>query len=161
MLAVGEGNVLVDHISLEIFDLVAPFLQAARIVDHRMGHRWLFARNEVGQGDLPVDPFPFHMIEEPRLIVALRARHVSMARVFPRVDIRIHLVTEATEGGCFRKPEKTHADNKKGDDAEEQEDFYPFEVFLGASPCLVEEIDPEFLHQTIEILKRFHPKFHL
>ena len=100
------------------------------------------------------------MIEETRCIVALCAGHVAMAGAFPRVNIGIHLVTEATERRRLRKSEKGHGDDEKGDHAEEQKDFYSFDVFLGPSFRLIKKIDPEILYQTIKILKRFHGSPH-
>jgi hypothetical protein len=100
------------------------------------------------------------MIEETRRIVALCAGHVTMAGDFPRVNISIHLVTEAAECRRFRKLEKGHGDDEKGDHAEDQEDFNSFDVFLGPSFRLMKEIDPEILYQTIKVLKRFHGSPH-
>ena len=79
-----------------------------------------------------------------------------MAGGLPRVDIVIHLVTEATERCRFRKLEQGHGDDEKGDYTEEQENFYPFDVFLGPILRLIEKINPEILYQMIKILQRFH-----
>jgi hypothetical protein len=85
---------------------------------------------------------------------------MAMAGGFPGGDVVIHLVAEATERRCLRKLEQGHGDDEKGDHAEEQEDFYPLDVFLGSSFRLMKEIDPEVLYQTIKILKRFHRSPH-
>ena len=143
MLPMGEGNILIDHISLEILDLMTPLLQAACIANLRMWHGRLLPGDEIGQRNLSIDPFPFHVIEKTRCVVALGARHVAMAGGLPRIHIPTHLVTEATECRRLRKSEKTHEDNNKGDHAEEQKDLNPFDVFLGSSPRLSKEIDPK------------------
>ncbi len=54
----GEGDILIDHVSPEILDLMASLLQAACIADLRMRHGRLFPRDEIGQRDLSVDPLP-------------------------------------------------------------------------------------------------------
>jgi hypothetical protein len=46
----------------------------------------------------------------------------------------------------------------KGNHAEEQENFYPFDVFLGPFLRLIEKINPEILYQIIKILQRFHER---
>ena len=96
---VGEGYVLVDHVPLEIVRLVTSLLEAGRIADLSMGPVRFLPRDEVGQGDLTVDPFPLQMVEESRFIMALRTGHMAMARSVPGVDIGIHLMAEAAEGG--------------------------------------------------------------
>jgi hypothetical protein len=59
MLAMGEGDILIDHVSPEILDLMASLLQTACIADLRMRQGRLFPRDEIGQRDLSVDPLPF------------------------------------------------------------------------------------------------------
>jgi hypothetical protein len=59
MFTMGEGDILVDHVSPEILDLMASLLQTACIADLRMRHGRLFPRDEIGQRDLSVDPLPF------------------------------------------------------------------------------------------------------
>ena len=79
VLSVREGDVFVDHVPLEIRLLVAPFLEATRIADLRMGGIRFFPRDEVGQGNLAVHPFAFHVVEETGLVMTLRAGNLSMA----------------------------------------------------------------------------------
>jgi len=97
----GEGYILIDHISLEVFNLMASLLEATRIADLCVGLAWFLSGDEVGQGDLAIDPLSFQMIDESRLIMALGASDIPVARNFPGFDIGTHLVTEAAEGGSF------------------------------------------------------------
>jgi len=57
VLAMRKGDILVNHISLEILDLVAALLQTAGIAYLCMRHGWFFPGDEIGKRDLPVDPF--------------------------------------------------------------------------------------------------------
>jgi hypothetical protein len=47
MFPVGEGHIFVDHVSLEIFSLMASLLEATRIVDLCMRPFWRLARDEI------------------------------------------------------------------------------------------------------------------
>ena len=120
MFSMGEGHILIDHIPLEIFDLMASLLETTRIVDLCVRPARPLPRDEIGQRYLAIHPFAFQMIEKPRLIVAFRTRHMPMAGGPPRFHINIHLVTEAAEGGGFCKFKKDSKDNEKDDDAEKQ-----------------------------------------
>jgi hypothetical protein len=59
VLSVGKSNILVDHISLQVFDLVATLLETTRITNLCMRFAGPFPRNEIGHRHLTVDPFPF------------------------------------------------------------------------------------------------------
>jgi hypothetical protein len=59
MLPVGKSHILVDHISLQGFDLVATLLETTRITNLCMRFAGPFPRNEIGHRNLTVDPFPF------------------------------------------------------------------------------------------------------
>jgi len=48
MFSMGEGHILIDHISLQIFDLMTPLLEAARIADLGVGLRGFLSGDEVG-----------------------------------------------------------------------------------------------------------------
>jgi hypothetical protein len=47
MFPVGEGHIFIDHVSLEIFSLMASSLEATRIVDFCMRPLGGLARNEI------------------------------------------------------------------------------------------------------------------
>jgi len=59
MLSMGKSNILVDHISLQVFDLVATLLETTRITNLCMRFARPFPRNKIGHRHLTVDPFPF------------------------------------------------------------------------------------------------------
>jgi len=99
MFSVGEGHIFVDHVPLEIFCLMTPLLEAGRIADLGMGLARFFPGDEVGQGDLSIDPFPLQMVEKSRLIMALGTGHLAVTGGVPGLDIGIHLMANATEGG--------------------------------------------------------------
>jgi hypothetical protein len=58
----GEGHILIDHISLKVLNLVTSLLKTARIADLCMGPAWPFPGDEIGKRDLAVHPFSFKMI---------------------------------------------------------------------------------------------------
>jgi hypothetical protein len=76
MFSVREGDVFVNHISLQIVNLMATLLKAACIADLGVRRTRPFPRKEIGQGDLAIDPLPFHMIEESGFIMTFRAADV-------------------------------------------------------------------------------------
>jgi len=47
MFPMGEGHILIDHVSLEISSLMASLLEATRIVDLGMGPLGCLARDEI------------------------------------------------------------------------------------------------------------------
>jgi hypothetical protein len=47
MFPVGEGHILIDHVSLEIFSLMASLLEATRIVDLCMRPLGCLSRDEI------------------------------------------------------------------------------------------------------------------
>jgi hypothetical protein len=116
----GEGHILVNHILFKIFSLMASLLEAGRITDLSVGLAGFLSGDEVGEGNLSVNPLPLQMIEEPRLVVALGAGHMTVAGGLPGLDIGAHLVTDAAKGGGFGKFEKGNSDNEKNNDAKDQ-----------------------------------------
>jgi hypothetical protein len=58
MFFMREDHILVNHIPLEIFDLVAPLLEATRIIDLCVRHAWLLSGDEISQRYLSIYPFP-------------------------------------------------------------------------------------------------------
>jgi len=120
----GEGYILIDHIPLEVFDLVTSLLEAARITDLCVGRTRPFSREEVSQGYLTINPFTSQMIIQSRFIVTFRAGHMSMAGCSPRFHIGIHLVTEAAKGRTFREFKKGQRENKECDDAKDKRSLY-------------------------------------
>ena len=99
--SMGEGDVLIDHVSLEILSLMTSLLEAGRITDLRVGLRGFLSGDEVGQGDLSIHPLSFHVVEKPRLIMALGASDTPVTGGLPGIDIGIHLMAEATKGRGF------------------------------------------------------------
>ncbi len=95
----GEGYVLVDHICFQIFRLMTSLLEAGRVTDLCVGLAGFLSGDEVGERNLPVNPLSLQMIEEPRLIMALGACHMTVAGDSPGFDIRRHLMADATESG--------------------------------------------------------------
>jgi hypothetical protein len=78
MLSMRESNILIDHVFLEIFNLMASLLEATCIVNLCVRPAWPLPRNKIGQRDLTIHPFAFQMIEKTWLIVAFRTCHMSM-----------------------------------------------------------------------------------
>jgi hypothetical protein len=98
------------------------------------------------------------MIQETGLIVTFRAGDMLVTGHPPGVHIGIHLVTESTEGGGFRKSEKTSKDDKENNDARNETDLDGFQVSASPPPRLIEEIDPKDLDQIVKILYSSHSK---
>jgi hypothetical protein len=120
----GEGDILIDHIPLEVFDLVATLLETARITDLCVGRTRPFSGKKIGQRYLTIHPLPPQMIIQSRFIMAFRAGHMSMAGCSPRFHIGIHLVTEAAKGRTFREFKKGQRENKECDDAKDKRSLY-------------------------------------
>ena len=97
----GEGNIFIEHIPLEVFGFVATLLETARIADLCVGHARPFSGEEIGQRYLTIHPFASQMIEKTRLVMTFRTGHMPMAGASPRFHIGIHLVTKATKGRTF------------------------------------------------------------
>jgi hypothetical protein len=57
---------------------------------------------DVGQGQLEIDPLPSEMIHDTRLAVTIEAGYLAMGGGLPGFDILLHIVTEATEGRALR-----------------------------------------------------------
>jgi len=76
----------------------------------------------------------------------------------PGVHIDIHLVTDSTEGGGFRKSEKASKDDKENNDARNKTDLDCLQMRSSPPPRLIEEIDPKDLDQIIKILYSSHCK---
>jgi hypothetical protein len=49
VLSVRERHILIDHISLEVFDLMTSLLEAARVANLGVGRARPFPRQEVSQ----------------------------------------------------------------------------------------------------------------
>jgi len=62
MFPVREGHILIDHVPLEIFSLMASLLEATRIVDLCVGSAWPFPRDKIGKRYLAIHPFSLEMI---------------------------------------------------------------------------------------------------
>jgi hypothetical protein len=124
MFIMGEGHIFVEHISPEVFGLVATLLETARIADLCVRHARPFSGKEVSQRYLTIHPFASHMIKKPRFIVTFRTGHMAMAGGSPRFHIGIHLVTEAAKGRTFREFKKGQRENKECDDAKDKRSLY-------------------------------------
>jgi hypothetical protein len=156
VLSVREGDVLVNHVPLQILLPVAPLLEATRIADLRMRCARFLPGDEVSQGDLTIHPLALHMVDETRLVMTLRAGYLSMARNFPGLDIGIHLMAGATKSGGLREFQEPRNDDHEKDAAEKEEDLDRFLVGSSASLGLLKEIDPEGLHHLIKISHGTH-----
>ena len=126
--SVREGDVLVDHVPLEIRLSVAPFLQATRIAYLRMGRVRFFPGDEVSQGDLSVHPFTLQVVKEAGLVMTLGAGDLPMARSLPGRDIGVHLMAGATKSGGLRKFQEPDDKDHEDDAAEKEEDLNSFLV---------------------------------
>jgi hypothetical protein len=62
MFPMREGHILIDHVSLEVFNLMASLLEATCIVNLCMGSAWPFSRDKIGKRYLAIHPFPLEMI---------------------------------------------------------------------------------------------------
>jgi hypothetical protein len=132
MFSMGEGHILVSHISLEVFGPVATLLKTACIAYLCMRHARPFPGKEVSQRYLAIYPLPPQMIEKTRLIMTFRTGHMFMAGGSPRFHIDIHLVTEATKGSAFREFKKGQRQNKECNNANNKGSLYGFGMFLSS-----------------------------
>ena len=98
------------------------------------------------------------MIQKTGLIVTFRTGDMLVTGSPPRLHIGIHLVTDSTEGGGFRKPEKASKDDQENNDARNETDLDCLQVSASPPPRLIEEIDPKHLDQTVKILYSSHSK---
>jgi hypothetical protein len=156
VLSVREGHVLVNHAPLQIGLLVAPFLEAARIADLRMGSARFLPGDKISQRNLAIYPFALHVVDKTRLVMALCAGYFSMARSLPGRDIAIHLMAGATKSGGLREFQEPRNDDHEKNAAEKEEDLDRFLVGPSASLGLLKEIDPEGLHHLIKISHGTH-----
>ncbi len=76
MLAVGKSHIFVDHVFLEVIDLMA--LKTGCIANLRMRLARSLSRNEIGQRDLAVHPLALQMVEKPGLIMTFRTGYILM-----------------------------------------------------------------------------------
>jgi hypothetical protein len=76
MFSVREGDVFVNHISLQAVNLMAALLKTACVADLGVRRTRPFSRKEIGQRYLAIDPLPLHVIQESGLIVTFRAGDV-------------------------------------------------------------------------------------
>lgn len=153
MFSMGERYILVNHVLLKVFDLMASFLQTGRIADLSMGFGRPFARKEVGEGDLSIHPFPFEVVEEARFIVAAGAGHVSVAGGPPGLHIEFHLMAEAAEGRAFGEPEKGKGEEDKEKGAKEKGSLdRPF-VFDGSFLKPQVNLDPEPFNEVVKFFQ--------
>jgi hypothetical protein len=97
MFSMGEGHILIDHIPLEIFDLMTPLLRTVTIINFIMDFLEAFPNNDISQRKLEIFPFPFQMIQNAWFAVTTQASRFVMRGCFPRVDIFLHIVTEAAK----------------------------------------------------------------
>jgi hypothetical protein len=151
MLSVGKSNILVDHISLQVFDLVATFLETTRITNLCMRFAGPFPRNEVGHGNLAVNPFPSEVVEKSGFIVAFRAGHMAMARCLPGLNVACHLMAGTAEGRGLRNLEsRSHKDQQHNERRDEQ-DLDCLTMSSNNAFDLVERVDPKSDYDAIPI----------
>ena len=132
MVRMRKGHILVDHVSLKVFDLMTAFLETTCVTNLCMGLARGLPGEEVSQRYLPIDPFAFHMIEKTRFVMTFRAAYLPMAGRSPRLHIAIHLVAEATKGRAFREFKKGQRENEECNEADDQRRLYCLGVFLGS-----------------------------
>jgi hypothetical protein len=97
MFSMGEGHILIDHIPLEILDLMTPILHTVTIINFIMDFLEAFPNHEISQGELEIYPLPLKMIHDTRIAMTIEAGHFVMRGCFPRIDIFLHIVTEAAK----------------------------------------------------------------
>ena len=56
-----------------------------------------FSNHDISQCELEIHPLPFKMIQDTWIAVTIEASHFVMRGCFPRLDIFLHIVTEATK----------------------------------------------------------------
>jgi hypothetical protein len=76
---------------------VTTLLQAVTIINFVMEFLEAFPNNDVGQGELEIRPLPFEMIRDTWFAVTTQTGHLVMRGCFPRIDIFLHVVTQATK----------------------------------------------------------------
>ena len=111
---------------------MAASLETTRIADLCMGLARALPGEEVSQRYLAIHPFAFHMIIQPRLIVAFRTRHVFMAGSPPRLHIAIHLVAETAKGRAFRESKKGEREDNECNEANNKGSPYCLGVVLSS-----------------------------
>jgi hypothetical protein len=145
VLPVGENHILIDHILLKSFYLVASSLKTACIADLCMRFGWPFAGEEIGKRHLAIHPLAFEMVYDSWLIVALCAGDMAVAGGPPGVHIDIHLVTETAERGTLGKPQQGKGKNDEQDDANRERRLDGPVVFLGSFLKIQIDIGPKGL----------------
>jgi len=101
MLSMGEGYILIYHISLQVVSFMTTLLQTIPIINFVMGFLDPFPNHEICYGQLEIHPLSSQMIEETWTPVTIEAGYFVMRGCFPRVDILLHIVTEATKRRAF------------------------------------------------------------
>jgi hypothetical protein len=115
--SVWKSHIFIDHVSLQILNLMASLLETTGIVNLRVRPIRCLSRDKIGQWDLAIHPFALQMIKKAGFVVAFRTCDMMMTGGSPRLYISIHLVTKAAEGGGLTKFEKSCQDDEKGNDA--------------------------------------------
>ncbi len=131
--------------------------RANPIADLCVGATRTLPRKKVGQRNLAIRPFPFQVVEEPRLIMALCTGHVPVAGGLPRFDVDIHLVAEAAESRCVRESEEPGDKNEKENDSADQHDLDASYMGLGPLSGHPQELCPQRLNQLPKLTKYLHP----
>jgi hypothetical protein len=85
------------HIPFQIIPFVTPFLQTVVIVNFIMEFFDASPDNDISECELEIYPLSFEMVQNTRFAVTIQTGYLVMRGCFPRVDIFLHIVTEATK----------------------------------------------------------------
>jgi len=97
MPSMGKAYILKYHIPFQVVFFVTSILQTITIINFIMEFLDASPNNDISQCKLEIFPFPFQMIPNAWFAVTTQANHFVMRGGFPRVDIFLHIVTEATK----------------------------------------------------------------
>jgi hypothetical protein len=97
MPSVGEAYILKYHIPFQVISFVTSILQTITIINFIMEFFDASPDNDISQCEMEIFSFPFQMIQNTWFAVTTQATHFVMRGYFPRLDIFLHVVTEAAE----------------------------------------------------------------
>ena len=97
MPSMGKANILKYHIPFQVISFMTSILQTITIINLIMEFFDASPDNDISQCELEIFPFPFQMIQKTWAAVTTEAGYFVMGGCFPRIDILLHIVTEATK----------------------------------------------------------------
>jgi hypothetical protein len=101
MFSMGKVYILKYYIPFQIISLVTPLLQTVSIINFIMNFFEALPNHEISKCQLEIHPFSLQMIQQTWTSVTTEAGDFVMGGCFPRVDIFLHVVTEATKRRAF------------------------------------------------------------